>query len=87
MRKKVEKLRSIYVLLETKNLSKKEKRRVAIFLEKKKVLDALPHQPCENCGKMIPSPSEYCSSKCGREKVGKERNTKDEPKRAQKTLS
>jgi len=89
MRKKIE-IRGINRLLKLtkKERTKKENKRVKEFLQKKKALDAMPQQPCKNCDKMIPCPTEYCSSKCRREDSGEEerQNTRDEPKRAQKTL-
>lgn len=54
--------------MKAENLTPKEERRLRVFLEKKKNLDATPQQKCKNpkCDKMIPIPTVFCSSICWR---------------------
>lgn len=68
-------------------LTKREIKRLKEFREKREKLDKLcKGNKCAGCGREIPRPLEVCSSDCRRKVYGKERPTKDEPKRAQKTL-
>lgn len=69
MRRKKEIIRGIRILLKAKDLSPKEEKRLQVYLEKKKQLDAIPQQPCKNpkCDVMVPVPMVYCSSTCWRE--------------------
>lgn len=69
-----------------KKLTKKEMKRLKEFRDKRVKLDKLFTNKCKVCGRAIPKPLEYCSSECRRKEDGKERHTKDETKRAQKTL-
>jgi len=69
VRHKKEIIRRISTLLKAKNLSPKEEKRLRIYLEKKRKLDAMPQQLCKNpkCDKMIPIPAEFCSTDCRQE--------------------
>jgi len=72
-KKKIVYFRSIYTLLKLppEKRTKEENKEVEVFLAKKARLDAMPHQKCENCGRRIPCPMRWCSSKCRREMIGK----------------
>lgn len=62
------KWRDIYELLEVEKqkgkLTTNERKRLRIFKERKAKVDAMPQQPCKVCGRMIPKPILFCSTKC-----------------------
>jgi len=72
--RKPTKWKHIFILLELskKERTSKEQKRVVTFLKGKAKHDAIPQRPCKTCGRLIPKPLAFCSSKCWRENSGKD---------------
>lgn len=70
-RERMSERKDIYELLEIekhgKKLTKKEKKRLKVFKEKKAILDKLWTGKCKNCGEPLHKDIEFCSSECRRE--------------------
>lgn len=65
--------RNIYEIEEAEKqgleLTKREKRRLKVFRDKRVGLDKIFVNKCRKCGRAIPKPLEYCSSNCRREGI------------------
>jgi len=68
--KKIKLNRGIFTILKLpeKELSSLEKKRKMNFLIGKKKLEELEWNECKVCGKEIPAPLDFCSSKCREQK-------------------